>query len=369
VRFVSPRVQEGRHSADTMVHSKVMVVDDRLLRIGSANLNNRSLGADTECDLVVEAQTEAERETIAAIRARLIGDHCGVPASEAAACIAQNGSLLAVVDRLGSRSHQFVQIPNGRKGRSWIAAALHHIVDPREPLQLTRWATQRLPSSRTLLLFGGLAMVLLAMTLAWHLTALSRWVTLEHAQGLLASASGTNWSLAWVLAVFVIAGLVAFPVTVLIVATAATFGPWLGFLYACAGVLASALVAYLAGMLLGRELLRSLLGERLDKIRDQIGARGVLAVAAIRLVPIAPFTVVNLAAGACSIALVDYLAGTLMGMLPGLVALSAFGEQVAGVFEDFSPGRAALLLLAFVAWLALAWAAQALVTRMRSRAT
>ena len=44
-----------------MIHSKVMVIDDKLLRIGSANINNRSMGTDTECDLTIEASSASER--------------------------------------------------------------------------------------------------------------------------------------------------------------------------------------------------------------------------------------------------------------------------------------------------------------------
>ena len=42
------------------VHSKMMAVDDEWLRIGSANINNRSMGVDTECDLAIEAGGRAE---------------------------------------------------------------------------------------------------------------------------------------------------------------------------------------------------------------------------------------------------------------------------------------------------------------------
>ena len=64
---LSPKVSGRGGSVNTMVHSKVMIVDDRLLHIGSANLNNRSMGTDTECDIAIAAKTEHER---AAIRAR-----------------------------------------------------------------------------------------------------------------------------------------------------------------------------------------------------------------------------------------------------------------------------------------------------------
>ena len=43
------------------VHSKVIVVDGRLLRIGSSNFNNRSLGFDSECDIAIEANPCAAR--------------------------------------------------------------------------------------------------------------------------------------------------------------------------------------------------------------------------------------------------------------------------------------------------------------------
>ena len=78
VRLVYPAVEQGGHATDTMIHSKVMVVDDRFLRVGSANMNNRSMGADTECDLAIEARSDRERTAILEIRNRLLGEHCGV---------------------------------------------------------------------------------------------------------------------------------------------------------------------------------------------------------------------------------------------------------------------------------------------------
>ena len=128
------------------------------------------------------------------------------------------------------------------------------------------------------------------------------------------------------LAIFLAGGLVAFPVTVLIAATAATFGPWLGFLYAATGAIASALLTYFIGALLGRDVLRNWMGPRLTRIRERIVRQGVLAIAAIRMVPVAPFTLVNMVAGASGIRLLDYIAGTLLGLLPGLILMSALGS-------------------------------------------
>ena len=47
------------------------------------------MGTDTECDLAIEAQQRGpSAPRIATVRARLLADHCGVPAQEAAAAIA-----------------------------------------------------------------------------------------------------------------------------------------------------------------------------------------------------------------------------------------------------------------------------------------
>jgi phospholipase D1/2 len=80
-------------------------VDDRLLRIGSSNLNNRSMGLDTECDLSIEAVAGTPRQeeiaaTIVGFRDRLLGEHLGVPPEEVAALLAETGSLVQTIEQL-----------------------------------------------------------------------------------------------------------------------------------------------------------------------------------------------------------------------------------------------------------------------------
>ena len=87
-----------------IVHSKVAIIDDRIARIGSANLNNRSGGFDTECDAVVEARTDAECEAIARFRARLLGHFVSVAPADVEMMTAERG-LVATVDTLARASH------------------------------------------------------------------------------------------------------------------------------------------------------------------------------------------------------------------------------------------------------------------------
>jgi uncharacterized membrane protein YdjX (TVP38/TMEM64 family) len=162
-------------------------------------------------------------------------------------------------------------------------------------------------------------------------------------------------------------GLVAFPLIVMIAATAAAFGPVLGFSYALVGSLANALLTYGIGAWLGARPLRALFGPRLNRIREAISRSGILAVAAIRLVPIAPFTIVNMVAGACRIRVIDYLAGTVLGLLPGLLVMSALGYQIFRFLV--APSAIDFLVLAggAVVWIAVVVGAQRLALRVGSR--
>ena len=88
------------------VHAKILTMDDKLLRVGSSNLNNRSMSFDTECDLAVEATGPSLgqrklRDTIVAVRGNLICEHLGVePHSFSAALDFNSGSVLKAIDAL-----------------------------------------------------------------------------------------------------------------------------------------------------------------------------------------------------------------------------------------------------------------------------
>ncbi len=112
-----------------IVHSKVSIFDDSLLRIGSANLNNRSGGLDTEVDAVIEAEDGAEgaetRRTIAAFRTMLIGHYFGRGLAETQEAIREVGSVAGAIDALDGHPRRLLPIdhqkidPLGRFVASW----------------------------------------------------------------------------------------------------------------------------------------------------------------------------------------------------------------------------------------------------------
>ena len=201
---------------------------------------------------------------------------------------------------------------------------------------------------------------MLGIALAWRYTPLSGLVTADNVRAVLKAVRGEPWAIVIVVLVFVLAGVIVFPLNILILTTAAVFGPWLGILYGGAGAVTSGLVMFFLGGLLGREALYRMLGERWRHGLEGVRKRGLLAVVTFRLLPIAPFTLVNLAAGgerhhASSTSCV----GTLIGMLPGLVLMSVMGDRIVRILSEPSASDIAILVLCVAGLIGLAIAAQA----------
>src|SRR5690606_11756984 len=83
------------------VHDKLTIVDDEIIRIGSANMNNRSMGLDSECDVFIDAARPGNGHAVPAIRRirlSLLAEHCGIEASEAEELIERHGSMARMID-------------------------------------------------------------------------------------------------------------------------------------------------------------------------------------------------------------------------------------------------------------------------------
>ncbi|WP_168192807.1 VTT domain-containing protein [Undibacter mobilis] len=371
VALLYPQVEAAGASVNTMVHSKVMVVDDRIIRVGSANLNNRSMGTDTECDLVVVADSDEQRRAVVRLRDTLIGDHCGATTDEVAKAVAENdGSLVKTARALKRNGHSLKPIVDDPASSSEAFSFIEGVADPERPIGAEEFISNMFGgyvparSYSTVLKVVAAGLVILALAMAWQFVPLADPKSVKEA---FSEIAGSRWAPLVVIGSFVIAGSLMFPVTVLIAATAAAFGPWTGFAYAFAGALASALTTYAIGAAIGKRTVQDLLGPKLNRIRQKIASRGVISIAAIRLVPVAPFAVVNLAAGASAIPVFDYMAGTVIGMVPGLIMISAVGNQFARIMTSPTPFDIAALVLAVGAWVALSIGVQVVVTRYWGR--
>jgi uncharacterized membrane protein YdjX (TVP38/TMEM64 family) len=147
-----------------------------------------------------------------------------------------------------------------------------------------------------------------------------------------------------VLTGYVVAAVISVPITVLIAATGLVFGAWPGIGYALGGTLLSALATYGLGVLLGRDAVRRLAGTRANRLSERLGAQGIVTVIVLRLLPIAPFTIVNLVAGASHIRLRDFMIGSTFGMVPGILLTVTFAHQLLNAIRHPGVGSVAAML-------------------------
>lgn len=118
---------------EIIVHSKVIIVDDRFIRVGSSNLNNRSEGLDTECDIAIETRSPEGRRAVTAVRNDLIAEHLGCSPSDVTQALEETGSLLAAIERLNVRKRGLrVFDVNARHGDTQSLLGTG-ILDPKQP--------------------------------------------------------------------------------------------------------------------------------------------------------------------------------------------------------------------------------------------
>lgn len=319
------------------VHAKVMIADDVLLRIGSANLSNRSMGMDTECDLALESRGAPRiARAIVGFRDRLLGEHLGVSPAIVADTVRANGSVGRAIERLRGAARTLV--PLGDVDPGWLDETLPQTVFPdleRPVADVTPLAEALPPGLREPALrstLRGLAVLagLLAIAGLWSFTGLREAIVPSQLAAWFAPLRASAAGPVVALAAFAIAATLLVPVTALIAATVLLFGPALGAPLALAGSLLSAATSYAIGRLLWRDTVRRLTGPALGRVGRHLARAGTGSVAAVRLVPVAPYTVVGLVAGALQVRFMPYLAGTAIGLLPGILGLSLFADLLAG---------------------------------------
>jgi phospholipase D1/2 len=298
---------------------------------------------------------------IAGLRNRLLAEHLGCTAGEVAEALDRQGSLhraIATLARAGERTLMAVE-PKFDAALDALAPD-PHVFDPEQPLDPDRIAADLAPQERlrsgtrvrliaTALGVAGLA----GMALAWRFTPLHEWFALDRLVGFGVGLRDEAWAPLAVLLAFVGAGLVAFPLLVLIAVTAMVFGPFLGPVYTLIGATLSAALTFAIGRRLGRETIRKLAGRRVNDLSRRLAKRGLIAIAFVRMLPIAPFSIVNIVAGASHIRWSDFLLGTVIGLLPGVVTMTFFVDRAIAAVREPGPGSFALLAVALALIVAL----------------
>ena len=355
LRTYFPRLAGEPHCA-LMVHAKVMVIDDCFVRVGSSNLSNRSLGLDSECDLAIEAQgEEGVRSAIAKFKNRLLAEHLGLKADVVSETIESKGSLIQAIEALceGERTLEPLSAEVPPEVDEWVPES--ELLDPEKPVEPDELinhfvsADQQSSALRNLLKVIVLIAAVLGLAAIWRWTPAGEWIDIGYAIEAAEWIRHQPLTPLLVLAAHVVGGLVAFPVTLMIIATVIVFGPWWGIGYALIGATLSALTTFGAGRLLGRDAVQRLSGSLLNRISRALRKSGLMMVITLRIVPVAPFTIINITAGVSGIRLRDFALGTVVGLLPGVVAISLLADRIAASLRRPDLGSFAALAASVVA--------------------
>ncbi len=213
-----------------------------------------------------------------------------------------------------------------------------------------------------------LSAVIVGVGLLWKFTPLAEMIQPTKLAARLERFGGTPWGPVAMLALYVIGGFVMMPLLALLTATALVFEPVTAITIALTGALLNATAVYFAGAKLIREWAERSFGEPIARVRSALQSRGVLAVAMIRMVPVAPFSLVNVAAGSIGVPFRDYLFGTFLGLAPGTVLICVFGQELKDLLRDPSPGRVLIVVAIAAGWVLLSWAIQRFVSRRNAGA-
>jgi phospholipase D1/2 len=182
-------------------------------------------------------------------------------------------------------------------------------------------------SRRQIWLGAGILLILFAAAAAWKWTPLADQIDIHKITAWVFSLRNNPARPLIILGGYLVGSLLLVPITILILATALVFGPLLGVAYSFAGCFLGGVVTYGVGYFLGRDFVRQITGTRWKRIEQKISQAGIMAVATTRLVPVAPFTVVNVISGAFQVPPRDYVIGSLLGLAPGIIVINLFAHQ------------------------------------------
>lgn len=384
---VVPNLEHGY----VKVHSKVTVIDDEILRIGSANLNNRSLGLDTECDVAIESCGRRDiAKAIAELRATLLGEHLGVSPEEFHSRFVQCGSLLKTVESFRGGERNLVEINSQLP--TWVSKIMppEDWVDPTAPYGIRRWFARRIEQSRhslaAILIFGTLLILFLLSQLeeasqlpqtilntpspqalaldGWH------WLRSWDAENIaerIEAFRHQEWAIPLVLFGFVLGSFLFIPISVMILGVALAYPSGEAFVLAYLGSILAALATYGLGRYWAWSKSRFLHRPWIKRLSNDMAKGGVWAMTAVRLAPIGPFMAVSLVSGGIRVPIRDYLIGTALGLLPGLLAITLITESAASLLSEGHTRPQALFIWAILVFLGFSFLAPRLIRRMRMR--
>ncbi len=332
LRLYYPLARDQGSSRQVYVHAKLFIADDRWVKIGSSNLSNRSMRVDSELEMTIdfESQPEVARNFLN----RLLGIHFSKTSEQVEVVRQRHSNLTSALDELVSDEGHSLQ-PFQFHLNSILERKLTdtQLLDPDEPLDPSGYIRRTLPpevrqKATTRLSLAVLLMLLVgALILAFQQGWLGN-INQSEVTVFLDQFKDLPLATFYLILIHIGAGLIGIPINLIVIASVALFGPWAALGCGLLGAHFSALAGFWVGRKLGTPILKRVTSLQLEKLNRVLGQRGPLSVALVRLVPVAPFVVVNLVAGASSLKFQVFNIGSAMGMVPGMSVIVLMTYQL-----------------------------------------
>ncbi|WP_454622467.1 TVP38/TMEM64 family protein [Bradyrhizobium cenepequi] len=230
------------------------------------------------------------------------------------------------------------------------------LVDPERPADFDKLVEEFVPPefdkpvAAHVVGFVVSLLVLALLAPIWTWTPLRKLIEPDIILATVTSVSDWRWTPLVIIAIYATSGLVLVPISALVVGTAIVLDAVSAFALALIGTVLNCVITYALGRALSRDAARWLAGSQLNAITRRLSKEGTLAVVVTRLLPVASFSKVNVAAGASHFPLRSFLLGTLVGMTPGIALTVAFIDRVKATIVDGDvAGYAGLVIVAGIA--------------------
>ena len=381
------------------VHAKLMIVDGRWIRVGSANLSRRSMGLDSECDLLIDA---GDGDAADRMTAELLAEHTGAQTDVARQELDRRG-LLGALEALNGGERRLEPLQASPESSNALLEPLARVADLEKPIERA-WSDSmrelgsrilpesgtgsaeppdpdeppaagdgaedesgvgdeddgssdgRLPGRRAGFAFLAIVVIGLAFWIQQSLQSAGGEFSAEEILGLLREK--TAHPLAPFLAVpaFVVGALLIAPATWMVALIALLFEPAVASIVSTLGAVAATAVTHYIGVYFADSIGARLPQKVIDRVQRMAAASDVWSLVGLRLIPIARFTVVNIAVGVSGVRLRPFLLGTAIAMVPGILILCFSIDRARAALRGepvFDPWIAVVIVLAGVALVAL----------------
>ncbi|MBD63622.1 MAG: hypothetical protein CME62_00310 [Halobacteriovoraceae bacterium] len=335
LQLVTPCIHRDGKKHFIKVHSKISIIDDVFIRVGSSNLNERSLHLDSEIDFSLEAQNPIQRMQIKKLLHDLLAEHTGVSLEEVSKKL-NDLSLCEYIEKNQLNSRALVKIKRFTESSAVYLAPFKFIADPK--MSITHFLKSNLiqfygqvKQPKMLMVILG---ILLGLFLINHFSLFEQLRNYTQGEFLAAKSEGTLFT--YGILIFGLSSFLGLPLNAMIPIVAMSIPGIEAFFICMMGSLLSSTAGYFLGRGVGTKLIPHQAKAKVDRASRILEGKGVVTVFLTRSLPVAPFIIINMVSGALKIKFHHYILGTFLGLLPGLTIFTFFGHEFQKMSQDFS---------------------------------